>query len=140
VYTAHATLEYFHRAMALDVKGFVKKEYDIKPKLTLVEIIRMVAGGGEFYDQELFKQYKKMIGESFVIQENVANMARGDELTEREKEILRLISRNLNNQEIADQLIISINTVKVHVSNIFEKLKVHTKREALIIAKTRNLI
>ncbi|WP_223598549.1 response regulator transcription factor [Chryseobacterium sp. GVT01B] len=54
-----------------------------------------------------------------------------DELTEREKEILELLSEGLLYKEIADQKCISIDTVKKHVGNIYRKLHVNNKVEAI---------
>ena len=50
-------------------------------------------------------------------------------LTEREKEIIRLVSQGLSNQGIADQLFISDKTVKTHLSNIFKKLEMRNRTE-----------
>jgi DNA-binding NarL/FixJ family response regulator len=52
-------------------------------------------------------------------------------LTERELEILRLIAKGYKYKEVADQLFISLHTVKKHISNIFEKLQVNNRIEAL---------
>jgi LuxR family maltose regulon positive regulatory protein len=52
-------------------------------------------------------------------------------LTRREKEVLGLMQAGLTNQEIADELVISIYTVKKHSSNIFGKLAVRTRRQAV---------
>ncbi|WP_426476969.1 response regulator [Chryseobacterium sp. CBSDS_008] len=54
-----------------------------------------------------------------------------DELTEREKEVLELLSQGLLYKEIADQKFISIDTVKKHVGNIYRKLHVNNKVEAV---------
>ena len=54
-----------------------------------------------------------------------------DELTEREKEILELLSEGLLYKEIADRKCISIDTVKKHVGNIYRKLRVNNKVEAI---------
>lgn len=61
-------------------------------------------------------------------------------LTERELEVLSLLAAGLSNKEIADQLIIAIGTVKVHVKNIFAKLKVNRRTKAIIQAKELNLL
>jgi NarL family two-component system response regulator LiaR len=58
----------------------------------------------------------------------------GDGLTEREEEVLRLISDGLNNRQIAEKLFISEKTVKTHVSNILSKLHVEDRTQAAIYA------
>jgi len=52
------------------------------------------------------------------------------ELTTRERQVLQLLSQNLTNQEIADQLVIEVGTVKNHVHSILEKLKVSSRQDA----------
>jgi LuxR family maltose regulon positive regulatory protein len=56
-------------------------------------------------------------------------------LTPRETEVLQLIAQGLTNQEIADQLFISYETVKVHARNIYGKLDVHSRTEAVAQAQ-----
>jgi DNA-binding NarL/FixJ family response regulator len=57
-----------------------------------------------------------------------------DQLTERELEVLKLASKGMTNQEIADQLVLSIRTVQAHLSNIFSKMGVGSRTEAVIQA------
>jgi len=61
-------------------------------------------------------------------------------LTDREMEVLRLVARGMNNRDIAKELFISENTVKNHVRNILEKLQIHSRMEAVMIAVRENLI
>lgn len=61
------------------------------------------------------------------------------ELTKREREVLGLIGKGYTNQQIADELIIGVGTVKNHVHNILEKLDVHTRKQAAMIARQLNL-
>ncbi|MHA6533026.1 helix-turn-helix transcriptional regulator [Paenibacillus sp. BAC0078] len=61
-------------------------------------------------------------------------------LTDRELEVLALLAAGLSNKEIADQLIIAIGTVKVHVKNIFAKLKVNRRTKAIVQAKELKLL
>jgi two-component system, NarL family, response regulator LiaR len=54
-----------------------------------------------------------------------------NELTEREKEVMHLLSRGLTYREISDELIVSHETVKMHLKNIYRKLEVENKIQAL---------
>ncbi len=64
----------------------------------------------------------------------------GRDLTEREREVLALMVKGLNNLEIADRLIVSRSTVKVHVSNILAKLGVTSRTEAVALAVEHKLV
>lgn len=61
-------------------------------------------------------------------------------LTDRELEVLALLAAGLSNKEIADHLIIAVGTVKVHVKNIFAKLKVNRRTKAIAQAKELKLL
>jgi len=61
-------------------------------------------------------------------------------LTDREVEVLRLVARGRANREIADELVISENTVKNHVRNILEKLHLHSRVEAAVYAHRQHLL
>jgi len=63
-----------------------------------------------------------------------------DDLTEREQEVLQLMARGMANQEIADELFISLKTVKTHVSNILSKLDVVDRTQAVVYAFKHNLV
>jgi DNA-binding NarL/FixJ family response regulator len=72
-----------------------------------------------------------------------ANTSNGNDvfqLSDREKEILLLLSEGLDYKEIADRIFISPHTVKKHTSNIYQKLHVNSKAQALRIAYTKGLI
>jgi DNA-binding CsgD family transcriptional regulator len=62
------------------------------------------------------------------------------ELSQRELEILRLLATGLSNKEIASQLFLSVNTVKVHLRNVFNKLGVQSRTEATLIAIQRGYV
>ncbi|MCB0116414.1 MAG: response regulator transcription factor [Caldilineaceae bacterium] len=62
-----------------------------------------------------------------------------DPLTEREVEVLRLVSRGLSNQEIADSLVVSERTVRTHVSNILSKLHLANRTQAALYALKEGL-
>jgi DNA-binding NarL/FixJ family response regulator len=61
-------------------------------------------------------------------------------LTDREKEILQLLIDGFSNDDIADKLFISIQTVRNHVRHIYEKLHVHSRSQAIVKAIKENLI
>ena len=63
----------------------------------------------------------------------------GNKLTERECDILRCMVEGLNNNEIAEKLVISLGTVKFHVSNVFQKLGVDNRVEAVKMAIEQKL-
>jgi NarL family two-component system response regulator LiaR len=63
-----------------------------------------------------------------------------EELTNREMEILLLMTQGKTNQEIADELFIALKTAKVHVSNILAKLQVQDRTQAVIYAFKHNLV
>ncbi len=61
-------------------------------------------------------------------------------ISKRELEVLELISEGLSNEEIAEKLFISLNTIKTHTSNLFEKLEVKRRTQATEKAKRLGLI
>lgn len=62
------------------------------------------------------------------------------EISKREIEVLALMSEGLSNQEIAEKLFVSLNTIKTHSSNIFDKLDVKRRTQAVEKAKRLSLI
>ena len=64
----------------------------------------------------------------------------GMDLTARERELLALMTKGLNNQAIADQLSIALPTVKYHVTNILAKLHVENRTEAVLLALKHKLV
>ena len=61
-------------------------------------------------------------------------------LSEREREVLDLVAAGLSNQEIAARLIVGVSTVKKHINNIFGKLAVRSRTQALARARELNLL
>lgn len=69
---------------------------------------------------------------TFLLNQVKTGIGQNSTLTTREQEILILVGQGLTNQEIADQLVIEVGTVKNHVHNIMQKLDVNTRQEAAV--------
>jgi LuxR family maltose regulon positive regulatory protein len=61
-------------------------------------------------------------------------------LSEREREVLRLLDTSLSSTEIAEELVVSVNTVRSHVKRIYQKLNVHSRYQAIARAKEQHII
>ena len=61
-------------------------------------------------------------------------------LTSRELEVLQLIGAGATNQQIADALVVGVSTVKTHANNLFAKLQVSSRTQAVAAARERQLI
>jgi LuxR family maltose regulon positive regulatory protein len=61
-------------------------------------------------------------------------------LTEREQNVLRLIAQGFSNRWIAQELVISPNTVRIHASRIYNKLDVHSRTEAVAVGRKLGLL
>jgi NarL family two-component system response regulator LiaR len=64
----------------------------------------------------------------------------GNELTEREQDVLRCMVEGMNNNEIAQKLVVSLGTVKFHISNIFQKMGVDSRVEAVKMAIEQKMV
>lgn len=99
----------------------------------IADAIRRTYSGEEIIEEEVSNKMKEdeMNGDRSNLHEN---------LTSRELEVLHLIAEGLSNQEIADELFITLKTVKTHVSNILSKLEVSDRTQATIYAFKHNLV
>ena len=75
-----------------------------------------------------------LVGPEFVFNTDALRQL---EISKREHEVLELLAQGLSNQEIADKLFVSLNTIKTHISNLFSKLDV--KRRTQAVQKSKNL-
>ena len=72
------------------------------------------------------------------VKDSLAEDPAFESLTAREREVLALITEGLGNAEIAERLSISEKTVRNHVSNVFDKLGVWTRAQAMVFAHERD--
>lgn len=104
--------------------GYVRK--DAEPE-TLLAAVRAVARGKTYIDPSVSGQVLHAASPR-------------DELTPREREVLRRIALGLSNREIADVLCISEETVKTHVGSVLGKLQVENRAQAIVQALRRGLV
>jgi DNA-binding NarL/FixJ family response regulator len=113
-------------------KGYLLK--DVPPE-ELLQGIEAVAAGKSLLPPHIAAKLMQVIAQG-----GPARAAEEESLTERQLEILRLMARGAANKEIAAELFISENTVKSHISHIFEKLNARDRTEAVTRALGRGLI
>jgi len=135
ILTTYELDEYLFDALQAGASGFLLK--DVVPE-ELIRGVRVVADGGAL----LAPSVTQTLIAAFAGQ---ARRARPEPvslrcLTPREREILTLIGSGLTNTQIAADLFISENTVKTHVSRVFDKLGVHERVQAVIIAYDTGLV
>jgi DNA-binding NarL/FixJ family response regulator len=119
-------------ALQLGVGGVVLKE--MAPRL-LIDAVREVHAGGRWID----KGSANRALEKLRRREEESREA-APSLTPRELEIVRMIARGLRNRTIAEQLLISEGTVKIHLHNIYEKLEVSGRGELAFHARSKGLV
>lgn len=118
-------------AMRAGARGYVLKGAD---QDEMLRAIRAVARGEALFGPAIAARLMTFFNRS-----NPPAVAIFPDLTERELEVLQLLARGLSNQEIADRLVISVKTVRNHVSNIFSKLQVVDRVQAVIRARNAGL-
>jgi len=119
--------EYVYEALRAGASGFVLKD---DPPEQLIAAVRTVAAG----DALLSPAITKRVIRQFTRIPRRAPPKELDELTAREKDILRLIAGGLSNAEIGQQLYISETTVKTHVTHILAKLGLRDRVQAVVLA------
>ena len=124
--------EYIYEALRAGASGFVLKD---DPPEQLLAAIRTVAAG----DALLSPAITKRVIEQFASKPRPARPEGLDELTDREREVFRLIADGFSNAEIAHELYISDTTVKTHVTHVFKKLNVRDRVQAVVLAHQAGL-
>ena len=121
---------YVHEAFAAGASGYVLKE---AADAELVTAIREVARGGRYVHPEL--------GARLVVAEREQRRrAEEDPLSDREREVLRLLALGHTNQEIAKTLYISVRTAETHRAHIMQKLRLSSRAELVRYALAQGLL
>ena len=128
--------EDLYEAVKAGANGYLLKEISIEE---VADAIRAVTQGQSLISPSMAS---KLLDEFNTLsrQADSRQSPHAPRLTERELEVLQLVAQGLSNKRIAEKLFISENTVKNHVRNMLEKLHVHSRMEAVLLAMRENLI
>ena len=125
--TIHDDWEYVNQSIKLGASGYLLKDVEAQ---SLYTAIRDVNAGKTYIHPNL----------AFDIIAQKEKALSVDRLTSREKEVLSMISRGLNNDDIAEKLVISEKTVRNHVSNIYRKLQVKDRTQAALLGMKNGIL
>lgn len=123
ILSAYDADEHVYQAAQADAQGYLLKTAE---REQLLHAIRQVASGGRYFPPQLA--------------EKLAKRLREEDVTVREREVLKRVANGYSNKEIADQLGISEGTVKVHINHILAKLEARDRAHAASLAIQRGII
>ena len=121
--------DYLLEALRVGAAGFVLKDAS---RREVVAAVRQVLSGESPLDPKLAAQLIRRLAGQTPPKEQPAR--HGDNLTQRELEVLRLVAEGKTNHDIAQTLFVSVGTVKVHVERIIDKLGVSDRTQAAVRA------
>ena len=125
--------EYVYEALRAGASGFVLKD---DPPEQLLEAIHVVARGEALLSPSVTKRVIRQFSRG----PHAVPPPRLGELTERERDVFRLIARGLSNAEIGRELFISETTVKTHITHILQKLGLRDRVQAVVLAYQAGLV
>lgn len=131
ILTSSDKSEHLYRALRYGAAGYLLKNLDASELFDLI-------GGVVCGDAAMSGQVTSSLLRSAVSEQAMREQGQ-EPLTERELTVLRLMSTGASNQELADQLCISINTVKSHIRRILEKLQLENRTQAASYAMNHGL-
>ena len=103
----------------------------------LIEAVRAIRAGESVLHPEIIE---KLLKRAMLRSSGTLKPRTNELLSEREKEMLKLLATGMGNKEIAKRLSLSLRTVKAHMSNIFTKMNVASRSEALVEALRSGLL
>lgn len=135
ILSAHSSKNYIINAIKLGASGYITKDNNSQ---NLIQVIRRVASGGKYLQPSLGMILRQNLGEEeYDYSEDIKKM---ELLSRREFEILTLVARGNTNKEIGNKLFISEKTVKNHMTQIFKKIEVEDRVQAVIFAYKNSII
>jgi DNA-binding NarL/FixJ family response regulator len=128
--------DYIIAALRAGASGFLLKD---APTAQVVDAVRAVAAGDAVLSPAVTRQLLDQVGRRLpaAVSQKPQTLTR---LTEREREVLRMLAAGLTNAEIAHALVVTEATVKSHVSNLLGKLGLRNRVQAVIYAYETRLI
>jgi DNA-binding NarL/FixJ family response regulator len=132
--TSHDSEQNVLDALSAGANSYCMK--DVEPEV-LLTVIKSTHSGASWLDPRI----AQIVLDKFV--DKLGKFLKSDnmtDLTEREIDVLSLISKGYSNQSISNELCISLNTVKTHIKNIFQKLEVEDRTQAAMKAMKEDLI
>lgn len=128
--------EYIFKSIKAGANGYLLKE--IEAQKLHDSILEVLNDGAPMTPSIALKTLNLLRNPTF--ESNSQEELEEIKLSKRETEILIQLSKGLNYHQIAENLVISPSTVRKHIENIYRKLQVHNKMEAVLKAQKRNLI
>lgn len=122
VLTAHDDSGYLRQLLEVGASGYVLKKAAAEE---LIKAIRVVAAGGVYLDPALAG---KVVG-GYLGKRRFGGTPQGNQLSEREAEVMRLVAWGYTNKEVAGYLGISVKTVETHKANLMQKLDLKSRVE-----------
>jgi len=129
ILTSHNDEKEVLNSLKAGANAYCSKE--INPQ-RLIEVVKSVADGAAWFDPSIAHIVLKATTNSPILDSE--NNSKNYDLTARESQILKLMTEGYSNMEIAQILVISINTTKAHVANILQKLEVDDRLQAALKA------
>jgi LuxR family maltose regulon positive regulatory protein len=125
----------YHLKHALSIaepEGYVRILIDEGEPMTVM--LRQAAAAG------IFPEYIGLLLKAFGRPTSKVSLSLPETLSARELEVLRLIAAGLANREIAEELVVSLGTIKTHINHIYQKLDVRSRTQAVARARELNLV
>nr|WP_321357907.1 response regulator transcription factor [uncultured Draconibacterium sp.] len=132
--TSFADDEYIEQMISAGVEGYMLKRSDIED---FEKAIKKVADGGSYFSSEIIKVISRNL---YKDKERKSGEQLLDKFTSREKEILNLICKGLNNEQIAELIHLSPKTIEKHKSSLFQKTETFNTVNLVIYAFKNQLI